>query len=124
MKKLLSILTIALISCTKPASSHSVRVITFAVDSTGINYVQPSNTAMYLNETNVVCFPDSIYGYNTNPTFAMDGLNDGDELHIVSFVNEGEPIQYKTIRVYVDNRMVYNVSNVKNVNDVVKVKLP
>jgi hypothetical protein len=124
MKKLLSILAIAIASCTKPASSHSIRVITYAVDSTGVNYVQPSNTAMYLNNTKVVCFPDSVYGYNTNPTFAMDGLNDADELRIISFVNEGEPVQYKTIRVYVDNKIVYNVSNVKNVNDVVKLKTP
>ena len=124
MKKLLSILTIALISCTKASSSHFVRVITYAVDSTGVNYVQPSNTAMYLNESKVVCFPDSMYGYNTNPTFAMDGLNDGDELHIISFINEGESVQYKTIRVYVDNKMVYNISNAKNINDVVKLKTP
>jgi len=124
MKKLLSILMLALVSCTKASSLHSVRVITFAVDSTGVNYVQPSNTVMYLNETKVLCFPDSIYGYNTNPTFAMDGLNDGDEIRIVSFVNEGEPLQLKTIRVYVDNKVVYNVSNVKNINDVVKIKAP
>jgi hypothetical protein len=124
MKKLLSILMLALVSCTKASSLHSVRVITFAVDSTGVNYVQPSNTVMYLNETKVLCFPDSVYGYNTNPTFAMDGLNDGDEIRIVSFVNEGEPLQLKTIRVYVDNRVVYNVSNVKNINDVVKIKTP
>jgi hypothetical protein len=124
MKKLLSILMLALVSCTKASSLHSVRVITFAVDSTGVNYVQPSNTVMYLNETKVLCFPDSIYGYNTNPTFAMDGLNDGDEIRIVSFVNEGEPLQLKTIRVYVDNRVVYNVSNVKNINDVVRIKTP
>jgi hypothetical protein len=124
MKKLLSILMLALVSCTKASSLHSVRVITFAVDSTGTNYVQPSNTVMYLNETKVLCFPDSIYGYNTNPTFAMDGLNDGDEIRIVSFVNEGEPLQLKTIRVYVDNKVVYNVSNVKNINDVVKIKAP
>ena len=122
MKKLLSILTIVLISCTKPASSHSVRIITYAVDSTGVNYVEPKNTVMYLNETKVICFPDSTYGYNTNPTMAMEGLNDGDEIHIVSFVNEGEPLQLKTIRVYVDNRIVYNVSNTKNINDVVKIK--
>jgi hypothetical protein len=124
MKKLLSILMLALVSCTKASSLHSVRVITFAVDSTGVNYVQPSNTVMYLNETKVLCFPDSVYGYNTNPTFAMDGLNDGDEIRIVSFVNEGEPLQLKTIRVYVDNKVVYNVSNVKNINDVVKIKTP
>lgn len=124
MKKLLSILMLALVSCTKASSLHSVRVITFAVDSTGTNYVQPSNTVMYLNETKVLCFPDSIYGYNTNPTFDMDGLNDGDEIRIVSFVNEGEPLQLKTIRVYVDNRVVYNVSNVKNINDVVRIKTP
>jgi hypothetical protein len=79
---------------------------------------------MYLNETKVLCFPDSIYGYNTNPTFAMDGLNDGDELRIVSFVNAGEPVQYKTIVVYVDNKMVYNTSNKINIDDVIKLKTP
>ena len=95
--------------------SHSVRVITFAVDENG-EYVQPTNTVMYLNEVKCVCFSDTMYGFNTNPTFSLDNINDGDELHIVSFVNAGEPIQYKTIRVYVDNRVVYNVSNSTNIN--------
>lgn len=124
MKKLLTILAIAITSCTKPASSHSIRVITYAVDSTGLNYVQPSNTVMYLNNTKCVCFSDTVYGYNTNPTFSMDNINDGDELHIVSFVNAGEPVQYKTIVVYVDNRMLYNTSNKINIDDVVKIKTP
>lgn len=121
MKKLLLILSTVMLSCTKPASSHVVRVITFAMDENG-NYVQPTNTAMYLNETKCVCFSDTIYGYNTNPTFNLDGVNDGDELHIVSFVNAGEEIQYKTIRVYVDNKIAFNVSNVTNVNQIVKLK--
>ena len=121
MKKILSILLIVLTSCTKPAMSHNVRVITFAVDKNN-EYVKPSNTVMYLNNTKVVCFPDSIYGYNTNPTFSMEGLNDGDELRIVSFVNADDSVQYKTIVVYVDNKMVYNVSNKLNINDVVKIK--
>ena len=76
---------------------------------------------MYLNNK-CVCFTDSIYGYNTNPTFAMDGISDADELRIVSFVNAGEPIQYKTIVVYVDNKLVYNVSNKININDIVYLK--
>jgi hypothetical protein len=101
--------------------SHNVRVITYAVDENN-EYVKPSNTVMYLNNTKCVCFSYTMYGYNTNPTFSMDGLNDGDELRIVSFVNAGEPIQYKTIVVYVDNRMIYNVSNKLNINDVVKIK--
>jgi hypothetical protein len=122
MKKILSILFVVLIVCTKPAMSHTIRVITLAMDE-NMNYVQPKNTAMYLNESKVLCFPDSLYGYNTNPTFNMDGLNDGDEIRIVSLVNEGEPVQLKIIKVYVDNRMVYSVSNTKNINDVVRVKL-
>lgn len=120
MKKILSILLITLVSCTKPAMSHSVRVITFALDENG-GYVQPTNTVMYLNEVKCVCFSDTMYGFNTNPTFDLDNINDGDELHIVSFVNVGEPIQYKSIRVYVDNKIVYNVSNSTNIN--VKVSL-
>lgn len=123
MKKILSILLIVLASCTKPAMSHNVRVITYAVDENN-EYVKPSNTVMYLNNTKCVCFSDTMYGYNTNPTFSMDGLNDGDELRIVSFVNAGEPVQYKTVVVYVDNRMIYNVSNKLNINDVVKIKTP
>jgi hypothetical protein len=121
MKKLLLILSTVMLSCTKPALSHSVRVITFAMDENG-NYVQPTNTVMYLNGTKCVCFSDTIYGYNTNPTFNLDNVNDGDELHVVSFVNVGESIQYKTIRVYVDNRVVFNVSNVTNVNQIVKLR--
>ena len=120
MKKILSILLITLASCTKPAMSHSFRVITFALDENN-QYVRPSNTVMYLNNK-CVCFTDSIYGYNTNPTFAMDGISDADELRIVSFVNAGEPIQYKTIVVYVDNKLVYNVSNKININDIVYLK--
>jgi len=121
MKKLLLILSTVMLSCTKPASSHIVRVITFAMDENN-NYVQPTNTAMYLNGTKCVCFSDTIYGYNTNPTFNLDNVNDGDELHVVSFVNAGEPIQYKTIRVYVDNKVVFNVSNATNVNQIVKLR--
>jgi hypothetical protein len=120
MKKILSILLITLASCTKPAMSHSFRVITFALDENN-QYVHPSNTVMYLNNK-CVCFTDSLYGYNTNPTFAMDGISDADELHIISFVNAGEPIQYKTIRVYVDNKLVYNVSNSTNINTKVNLR--
>jgi len=109
MKKLLLILSTVMVSCTKPALSHSVRVITFAMDENN-NYVQPTNTVMYLNGTKCVCFSDTIYGYNTNPTFALDNIN------------AGEPIQYKTIRVYVDNKIVFNVSNATNINQIVKLR--
>ena len=123
MRKALSILAIAgqLLSCTKPAMSHNVRVITFAVNEHN-EYVKPTNTVVYLNQTNVVCFPDSTYGYNTNPTFSMNGLNYGDELHIISFVQAGDPIQYKTVVVYVDNKMVYNASNQVNIDSIIKLK--
>ena len=120
MKKLSTIFILALASCTKPASSHVLRVITYAVNENN-EYVQPSNTAMYLNNTKCICFPDTVYGYNTNPTFNME-VNDADELHIVSFVNAGDTVQYKTIRVYLDNKMVCNISNAVNVDQVVKLK--
>ena len=121
MKKGLLILSTLLLSCTKATPAHCVRVITFAVDTNG-NYVPPTNTVMYLNESKCVCFSDTMYGFNTNPTFNLDGVNDEDELHIVSFINAGEEIQYKTIRVYVDNKIAFNVSNVTNVNQIVKLR--
>lgn len=120
MKKILPFILILLMSCTKPAQSHIVRVITFAVDTSG-QYVQPSNTAMYLNDK-CICFPDTVYGINTSPTFNIECVNDGDELRIISFVNSGEPIQYKTIRVYVDNRIVLNISNSTHIDQVVKLR--
>lgn len=120
MRKLLFLLLI-LVSCTKPANSHIVRVITFALDCNG-EYVKPTNTAMYLNGVNCVCFPDPVYGYNTNPTFNLECVNDGDELRVISFVNSGEPLQYKSIRVYVDNKIVLNVSNVTHIDQVVKLR--
>ena len=119
MRKIL--LLLLLMSCTKPVQSHVVRVITYAVDTTG-QYVQPSNTAMYLNNSKCICFPDTSYGINTNPTFNLETVNDGDELHIISFVNAGEPIQYKTIRVYVDNRMVLNISNAISIDHIVRLR--
>jgi hypothetical protein len=119
-KLLLPLLLMILIGCSKPAQSHVVRVITFAMDTSG-QYVTPVNTAMYLNNTQCICFPDSVYGVNTNPTLNLMA-NPGDELHIVSFVNAGEPLQYKTIRVYVDNKIVYNVSNVIAVDAVVTLR--
>lgn len=121
MKRLLPLLLLILMGCTKPAQSHIVRVITFAVDTTG-EYVTPSNTAMYLNNTKCLCFPDTNYGINTNPTFNIECVNEGDELHIITFINAGEPIQYKSIRVYVDNKIVYNVSNVVAVDQIVKLR--
>ncbi len=121
MRFLLSIFLIAIIGCTKAATTHNVRVITFAVDQSG-DYVKPSNTAMYLNKTQCVCFSDSMYGYNTNPTFTLENVNDGDELHIISFVNAGEEIQYKTVVVYVDNKMILNISNSQNINQKIKLR--
>lgn len=46
----------------------------------------------------------------------------GDELQIISFVNAGEEIQYKTMVVYLDNRILLNVSNSTNINQSVKLK--
>lgn len=116
MRNILLFIFISLASCTKAISnSHVVRVITFAVNSNN-EYVTPTNTAMYLGQGKCVCFPDSTYGINTNPTFNLQAVNDGEELRIISFINAGEDIQYKTIRVYVDNKMVYNVSNVTAVD--------
>lgn len=121
MRSFLLILLIMSIGCTKAATTHRVRIITFAVNKSG-EYVQPTNTAMYLNKTQCVCFSDTMYGYNTNPTFSLDAVNDGDELQIISFINAGEEIQYKTIVVYLDNRMLLNVSNSTNINQTVKIK--
>jgi len=115
-KLILPILLMLIIGCTKQAKSHVVRVITFAMDTSG-QYVSPSNTAMYINNTKCICFPDSIYGYNTNPTLSVI-INPGDELHIISFVNAGDPLQYKTIRVY--DRIVYDVSNALFIDKVIK----
>ena len=109
------------IGCTKAATIHKLRVITFAVNQSG-EYVQPTNTVMYLNKTQCVCFSDTVYGYNTNPTFCIDAVNEGDELHIISFVNAGEDIQYKTVVVYLDNRMLLNISNSTNINQTVKLR--
>ena len=120
MKKILLILIIVMAAFSKPAMSRSVRVITVAVDENN-QRIQPSNTVMYINNK-CVCFSDSLYGYNTNPTFAIDGISDADELRIISYVNEGKPIEYKTIIVYVDNKIVYNVSNKININDIVNLK--
>jgi len=117
-KLLLPLLLMVLIGCSKPAQSHVVRVITFAIDTSG-QYVIPSNTAMYINNTQCICFPDSMYGYNTNPTLSLM-VNPGDELHIVSFVNAGDPLQYKTVRVYVDNRVVFDASNMLYIDKVIK----
>lgn len=121
MRSVLLILLIMAIGCTKAATTHKLRVITFAVNQSG-EYVQPTNTAMYLNKTQCVCFSDTVYGYNTNPTFCIDAVNEGDELHIISFVNAGEDIQYKTVVVYLDNRMLLNISNSTNINQTVKLR--
>jgi len=117
-KLLLPLLIMLVIGCTKPAQSHVVRVITFAMDTSG-QYVKPTNTVMYLNNTQCVCFPDSMYGFNTNPTLNLMA-NPGDELHIVTFVNAGDPIQYKTVRVYVDNIVVFDAYNMLYIDKVIK----
>ena len=122
MKNLILVFLLLITSCTKAISnSHVVRIITFAVDTSG-QYVTPTNTAMYLGQGKCVCFPDPTYGINTNPTFNLQAVNDGEELRIISFINAGEDIQYKTIRVYVDNRIVYNVSNVVSVDAIVNLR--
>jgi hypothetical protein len=119
MKKLLLILlSITLFSCSKASSTHRLRVVTFAMDNE-YRYVRPNNVAMYLNHTTCICFPDSIYGYNTNPTFELDNIEEGTELHIVTFTNAGEQPQYKTIVVYLDGKVIYNSYNKLTIDAIV-----
>ena len=119
MKKLLLILlSINLFSCSKASSTHRLRVVTFAMDNE-YRYVSPNNVAMYLNRTTCICFPDSIYGYNTNPTFELDNVEEGTELHIVTFTNAGEQPQYKTIVVYLDGKVIYNSYNKLTIDAIV-----
>lgn len=120
MKSLLFSMLVLLMSCAKASTCRNVRVITFAVNQNG-EYVRPTNTTMYLNKYDCVCFPDSVYGYNTDPTFFLPNVNCGDELRILSFVNAGEEIQYKTIRVYVDDRVVFDASNLVNIDKTIKI---
>ena len=122
MKKLLLILlSIALFSCSKASSTHRLRVVTFAMDNE-YRYVSPNNVAMYLNHTTCICFPDSIYGYNTNPTFELDNVEEGTELHIVTFTNAGEQAQYKTIVVYLDGKVIYNSYNKLTIDAIVTIQ--
>lgn len=118
---LLLLISIALFSCTKAEPTHRLRVVTFAMDKE-FNYVPAKNVAMYLDHNTCVCFPDPIYGYNTNPTFDINNVEDGAELHILSFINVGEEIQYKTIRVYVDGKIAYNGYNLTNIDAVVQIR--
>lgn len=112
---ILILLSIALFSCTKASTPHRLRVVTFAMDNE-YRYVSPNNVAMYLNHNNCVCFPDSLYGYNTNPTFELDNVEEGTELSIVAFTNSGEQVQYKTVVVYLDGRVIYNAYNKVSIN--------
>jgi hypothetical protein len=122
MKKLLLILlSITLFSCSKASSTHRLRVVTFAMDNE-YRYVSPNNVAMYLNHTTCICFPDSIYGYNTNPTFELDNVEEGTELHIVTFTNAGEQAQYKTIVVYLDGKVIYNSYNKLTIDAIVTIQ--
>jgi hypothetical protein len=122
MKKLLLILlSITLFSCSKASSTHRLRVVTFAMDNE-YRYVSPNNVAMYLNHTTCICFPDSIYGYNTNPTFELDNVEEGTELHIVTFTNAGEQPQYKTIVVYLDGKVIYNSYNKITIDAIVTIQ--
>jgi hypothetical protein len=122
MKKLLLILlSITLFSCSKASSTHRLRVVTFAMDNE-YRYVSPNNVAMYLNHTTCICFPDSIYGYNTNPTFELDNVEEGAELHIVTFTNAGEQPQYKTIVVYLDGKVIYNSYNKLTIDAIVTIQ--
>jgi hypothetical protein len=119
--KLLLLLSTVLFSCTKAQSTHKLRVVTFAMDNE-YRYVSPNNVAMYLNHTTCICFPDSIYGYNTNPTFELDNVEEGTELHIVSFTNAGEQSQYKTIVVYLDGKVIYNSYNKLTIDAIVTIQ--
>lgn len=117
-QNLLLLLSVFLISCTKASTPHKVRVITYSMDK-DFNYTSPKNVAMYLNHNTCVCFPDTTYGYNTNPSFQLDNVEDGSELRIISFTNAGEEVQYKTIVVYVDDKVVYNAYNKINIDTVI-----
>lgn len=117
----LLLLSLTLLSCTKASSFHYVRVVSYAVDKTG-EYTPVTNTVAYLNHNTCVCMPDINYGYNTNPTFDINNVEDGAELHILSFINAGEEIQYKTIRVYVDGKVAYNGYNLTNIDAVVQIR--
>lgn len=121
MKKLLLILlSITLFSCTKAEPTHKLRVVTFAMNKE-YNYVPANNVAMYLNHNTCVCFPDPTYGYNTSPTFELDGIETGAELRIITFTNAGEEPQYKTIVVYLDDKVIYTVYNKVNIDATVNI---
>lgn len=113
--KLLLLLSTVLFSCTKAQSTHKLRVITYAMNK-DYNYTTPSNVAMYLNHNTCLCFPDSLYGYNTNPTFELDNVELGSELRVITFTNAGEELQYKTVVVYLDNRVIYTGYNQINID--------
>jgi hypothetical protein len=118
---LLILLSISLFSCTKAEPIHKLRVVTFAMDKE-FNYVQANNVAMYLDHNTCVCFPDPIYGYNTRPTFQLDGIETGAELRIITFTNAGEEPQYKTIVVYLDGKVIYNAYNKVAIDAVITVQ--
>lgn len=99
-----------IIGCSKASTFHKMRVVTFCMDK-DFNYTTPKNVLMYLNANTCVCLTDSLYGYNNNPTFQLDNVEDGSKLRIVSFTNAGEETQYKTIVVYFNDKMVYNAYN-------------
>jgi hypothetical protein len=121
MKKILLILlSITLFSCSKASSTHRLRVVTFAMDKE-FNYVPANNVAMYLDHNTCVCFPDPTYGYNTSPTFELDGIETGAELRIITFTNAGEEPQYKTIVVYLDDKVIYTVYNKVNIDATVNI---
>ena len=72
MKKMLSILLVVLASCTKPAMSHSVRVITFAVDENGnriLVYGAPSSQVITFEE--LVSSKEAILQKETNDRFNL-----------------------------------------------------
>lgn len=117
---LLLLISIALFSCTKAEPTHRLRVVTFAMDKE-FNYVPANNVAMYLDHNTCVCFPDPTYGYNTSPTFELDGIETGAELRIITFTNAGEEPQYKTIVVYLDDKVIYTVYNKVNIDATVNI---
>jgi hypothetical protein len=114
------LLVATLLSCSKSAQAHQLRIFSFAVDSSG-NLIEPQNTVMYYNCTRTVYMSDTMYGENHGLSFAVPDVKAGDLLRLVTFVNFGETPQKKNFRVYLDNRVLLDVSNVLNLDTVVHV---
>jgi hypothetical protein len=52
----------------------------------------------------------------------LDNVEEGAELHIVTFTNAGEQPQYKTIVVYLDGKVIYNSYNKLTIDAIVTIQ--